>query len=117
MSSCCRRRRRGSSSCRSSSSPRPPGAPPTGSARLPFSPPPPPPVAGALPIGLHLVRHTMDMMREARRQPAIFRAMLGISWFWLVGATFLAQVPGYVKNVIRADEHVVTLFLTAFTIG
>ena len=34
-----------------------------------------------------------------------------------VGATFLSQFPTLAKDVIGADEHVVTLFLVAFTIG
>jgi hypothetical protein len=42
---------------------------------------------------------------------------LGISWFWLLGATFLAQFPAFAKNVLGGNDHVVTLFLTAFSIG
>ncbi len=38
-------------------------------------------------------------------------------WFWLVGATFLSQFPTYAKDTLGADEHVVTLFLTVFSVG
>jgi acyl-[acyl-carrier-protein]-phospholipid O-acyltransferase/long-chain-fatty-acid--[acyl-carrier-protein] ligase len=60
---------------------------------------------------------TARLLREARHSPTPYRAMLGISWFWLVGATFLAQFPSYVHFVLGAEEQVVTLFLTLFSVG
>jgi hypothetical protein len=36
--------------------------------------------------------------------------MLGISWFWLAGATYLSQFPAYVRFILGAEEPVVTLF-------
>ena len=46
-----------------------------------------------------------------------FLCILGISWFWLIGATFLSQFPTYAKDILHADETVVTLFLTVFSLG
>ena len=43
--------------------------------------------------------------------------MLGISWFWFYGAIFLAQFPGFSKDVLGGDEHVVTLLLALFSVG
>ena len=43
--------------------------------------------------------------------------MLGISWFWLAGATYLSQFPAYVRFILGAEELVVTLFLTLFSVG
>ena len=42
---------------------------------------------------------------------------MAISWFWLVGATYLAQYSNLAKSVLGADEKVATLILTAFTVG
>jgi acyl-[acyl-carrier-protein]-phospholipid O-acyltransferase / long-chain-fatty-acid--[acyl-carrier-protein] ligase len=81
-----------------------------------FIPPAPPP-APQLKLRVNILADTIEMMGYARRHPDLFLAMLGISWFWLVGATFLSQFPTLAKDVIGADENVVTLFLTAFTIG
>jgi len=47
----------------------------------------------------------------------LFLAILGISWFWLVGATYIAQIPSYAKDVLGAASSVVTLFLISFTVG
>ena len=43
--------------------------------------------------------------------------MLGISWFWFYGATFLAQFPGFARDFLGGDEHVVTLLLALFSVG
>jgi hypothetical protein len=34
----------------------------------------------------------------------VFLSILGISWFWLYGALFLAQFPAYAKNVLGGGE-------------
>ena len=49
--------------------------------------------------------------------PRPFRSMLGISWFWLAGAVDLSQFPGYVRFTLGAEEAVVTLLLTVFSVG
>ncbi len=43
--------------------------------------------------------------------------MFGISWFWLVGALILAQLPAYARDVLGGDKTVYTLLLAAFSIG
>jgi acyl-[acyl-carrier-protein]-phospholipid O-acyltransferase / long-chain-fatty-acid--[acyl-carrier-protein] ligase len=75
------------------------------------------PPSPQLRLRFNIVADTVDMLRYARQRREIYLAILGISWFWLVGATFLSQFPTLAKDVIGADENVVTLFLTAFTIG
>jgi len=73
--------------------------------------------APELRLGWNLWRDTGDLLRYAKAEPEIFGAILGISWFWLVGATYLSQFPAYAKDVLGADAAVVTLFLATFTIG
>ncbi|MGA7868581.1 MAG: MFS transporter [Stellaceae bacterium] len=57
------------------------------------------------------------VIRQAAQEPGPFRAMLGISWFWLAGAIYLSQFPAYVRFILGAEELVVTLFLTLFSVG
>ncbi|HZS81897.1 MAG TPA: acyl-[ACP]--phospholipid O-acyltransferase [Stellaceae bacterium] len=75
------------------------------------------PPAPGLRLHWNILADTAELVREARQHRDLWLAILGISWFWLVGATFLSQFPNFAKDVIGGDEHVVTLFLTAFTIG
>ncbi len=65
----------------------------------------------------NILAETWTIIRAATSRRDIRLTILGISWFWLVGATFLTQFPGLAKNVIGADEHVVILFLATFSIG
>ena len=51
------------------------------------------------------------------RQPRLWLSMLGISWFWFYGATFLTQFPNFAKDILGGDEHVVTLLLALFSVG
>ena len=53
----------------------------------------------------------------ARGNRTVFLSILGISWFWLYGALFLAQFPVYAKNFLGGSETTVTLLLATFTIG
>ena len=68
-------------------------------------------------IEWNLIAATGRLIAASRRERTRFRSILGISWFWLVGATYLSQFPTYVKNSLGAKEAVVTLFLTAFSVG
>jgi acyl-[acyl-carrier-protein]-phospholipid O-acyltransferase/long-chain-fatty-acid--[acyl-carrier-protein] ligase len=75
------------------------------------------PAAPGLRIPLNIAADTLTIVREATRRRELRLAILGISWFWLVGATFLSQFPVFAKDVLGVNEHVVTLFLTAFSVG
>ncbi len=79
--------------------------PPTGAA------------AAKSPVRWNLFAATGRVIREAAREKAPFRSMLGISWFWLAGAVYLSQFPSYVRFTLGGEEAVVTLFLTVFSIG
>jgi 1-acyl-sn-glycerol-3-phosphate acyltransferase len=59
----------------------------------------------------------VDVVKFAAKTRAIFLSLLGISWFWLVGALILAQLPGYARDVLGGDKSVYTLLLAAFSIG
>lgn len=68
-------------------------------------------------VRLGLVGPTLDLWRLVRGHGPLRAAVLGISWFWLVGATYLAQFPAFAKHVLGAESGVVTLMLTMFSVG
>lgn len=49
--------------------------------------------------------------------PLLFFIILGNSWFWFYGATFLTQVPEFSKVILHGDESVVIFLLTLFSVG
>ena len=73
--------------------------------------------APGLKVNWNLVSETGGILRHAAARRDIFLSILGISWFWLVGATFILLFPPYAKEVLGGDETVVTLFLTVFSVG
>ena len=76
----------------------------------------PAPVPG-LAVNLNPVSETWRNIGFARQNRTVFLSILGISWFWLYGALFLAQFPVYAKNVLGGNETSVTLLLATFTVG
>jgi 1-acyl-sn-glycerol-3-phosphate acyltransferase len=70
-----------------------------------------------LKINIGLIRPTIEILKITKKTKSVFLSVLGISWFWFLGAALLSMFPGYVKNVIGGNEHVVTLFLGLFSIG
>ena len=45
------------------------------------------------------------------------RSILVISWIWLLGTIFIAQIPDIVKNSLGGSETIVTLFMASFSLG
>lgn len=83
------------------------------SRHIPSAPAPEPDMK----ISYNLPRGIMQLVRETRKQRDVFLCILGISWFWLVGAVFLAQFSPFAKDVLHANENVVIMFLTMFAVG
>jgi len=71
----------------------------------------------SLKINFNPITSTWEVIRFAAKTRAIFLSLLGISWFWLVGALILAQLPAYARDVLGGDKTVYTLLLAAFSIG
>ena len=59
-------------------------------------------------------RHNLQL---ARANPRVFHTLLGISWMWFFGATFLSQFPSFAKEVLHGDAHVASLLLVVFSVG
>jgi len=80
---------------------------------IPAAPPPAP----ELKVNWNPLTETWRSIAFARGNRTVFLSILGISWFWLYGALFLAQFPAYTKNVLGGGETMVTLLLAIFTVG
>ena len=83
------------------------------SRRIPAAPPPAP----ELKVNLNPLSETWRNIAFARQNRTVVLSILGISWFWLYGALFLAQFPAYAKFVLGGGESSVTLLLATFTVG
>lgn len=76
-----------------------------------------PATAPGLRIDWNIWRGTRDCLRIAHSTRSVFLSILGISWFFMLGATYLTQLPVYVKTVLGGDAGSITLLLTVFSVG
>ena len=79
--------------------------------------PPVPPVDPHMTINWNPVTETWRILGYARQNHIVFLCIIGISWFWFVGAIYLAQLPNYSILYLGGNEEVVTLLLALFSIG
>ncbi len=64
-----------------------------------------------------LLHDSIDVVRYVASRDDLFLPVLALSWFWLVGGTLVSGLPVFSKDVLFADEQVVTLMLALFAIG
>lgn len=76
-----------------------------------------PAAAPDLKISWNVVAESWRMVSKAASVRFSRLTILGISWFWLVGATLLSLFPAIASDMLKGDETVVTLFLVLFTVG
>ncbi len=71
----------------------------------------------SLKVRLNPFAETARVVRMARENETVLLSIMGNSWFWFYGATILTILPTWTSTELRADETVVTLFLTVFCLG
>ncbi|MCY4420912.1 MAG: MFS transporter [Gammaproteobacteria bacterium] len=76
-----------------------------------------PPVAPLLKIRWNPVVETYRNLSALRKHGAVFFAILGISWFWFLGATYITQLPNFTRLALGANAQVVTFFLALLCVG
>ncbi|KGS87538.1 acyltransferase family protein [Burkholderia pseudomallei MSHR5596] len=82
-------------------------------AGVPATPAPQP----KLVINWNPFSETWRNLKLARENRTVFLSLLGISWLWFVGATFLTSFFGFAKDVLSANPDVVTVLLATFSFG
>jgi predicted MFS family arabinose efflux permease len=78
---------------------------------------PPAPGTAGVRIRGNIAAATWRVLVAARENAPVWKAVLGLSWFWALGATYLALFPVLVRDVFHADNRVVTLLLAGFALG
>ncbi|MFT7228222.1 MAG: hypothetical protein ACI8PW_000807 [Methylophilaceae bacterium] len=71
----------------------------------------------ALTINWNPITETFRNLTFVWRQQSLWLAVIGISWFWFVGATLLVQFPNLAKTTLFGDESVFILLLCIFSLG
>jgi acyl-[acyl-carrier-protein]-phospholipid O-acyltransferase / long-chain-fatty-acid--[acyl-carrier-protein] ligase len=70
-----------------------------------------------LKINYNIVSESWRLLKRSKSNKQVFKSVLAISWFWFFGSLFLIQFPTFAKDVIGANESVLTLFIATFSLG
>ncbi len=76
-----------------------------------------PAVVPDLELSFNIPKQTMNVLRDARENRTVFYSIMGISWFWFFGITYVTQLPNYVRYELGASEQVYVLLLGIFSLG
>jgi 1-acyl-sn-glycerol-3-phosphate acyltransferase len=76
-----------------------------------------PPLAPDLVVRWNPFGETVRNLRLAAENVVVFRGLMGVSWLWFFGASFLTQLPNFAKDVLGGSEAVASLLLVVFSIG
>ena len=76
-----------------------------------------PPADPALKMNWNLFSETLDILRSAREVRSVWMSVLGISWFWFLGAAYTTQLKVYVDDYLHGTEGLHALLLATFSIG
>jgi 1-acyl-sn-glycerol-3-phosphate acyltransferase len=59
-----------------------------------------------------------ELIKVSQQREGIFNTVMGISWFWYLGATVLAQIPSYSKHFLKSDDPMTaTVLLAVFSVS
>jgi len=76
-----------------------------------------PAAAPELNLSFNLFKQTVNIIRDARENTTVFYSVMGISWFWFIGITYVTQLPNFVRYDLGGNEEVYILLLAMFSIG
>jgi acyl-[acyl-carrier-protein]-phospholipid O-acyltransferase / long-chain-fatty-acid--[acyl-carrier-protein] ligase len=79
--------------------------------------PPVPAADPALRIGPNIFAETWRVVRHAAAVRPIWLSVLGLSWFWTMGATLITMFPIVARDTLHGGGSVLTLLLTVFAVG
>lgn len=76
-----------------------------------------PALAPDIRINRNIFQSTWLILKIARHGPGVWPSILGISWFFSVGAVLLAELAPMVRGTLGASQQVATLFLLIFSVS
>lgn len=68
-------------------------------------------------IDWNFSRASLSIIKLVFKNPYISILIIGLSWFWFIGAGLLSLLPILSRDIFHGNEHVATLMLFVFTIG
>ena len=70
-----------------------------------------------LQVNWNIFSQTWRILRLTRQNRTVFHCVVGISWFWFIGSTYMVQLPLYTRNILGGDPTVFNMLIGLFCIG
>ncbi len=68
-------------------------------------------------INPNIVASTAELLKQLWSDTRLWRGMIVVSWFWLVGSVVLSLVPTLVRDRIGGDDNLQVVFMTVFSVA
>ncbi len=65
----------------------------------------------------HVLTATWLVVRAIYAQRKVYMAIIGISWFWVLGSLFVTQLPLFTQSYLQGSPHMVSVLLGCFSLG
>lgn len=75
------------------------------------------PADPSIKLNWNLYEETLKIVRYAAQDRRLFLAIIGISWFWVIGIVMLTYILAYAKNIIGGNMMLGNYFMTLFALG
>lgn len=79
--------------------------------------PPAPSAQPDMPLNWNIFSETWRVISMARQRPEVFQAILGVSWFWLLGVVFVTQIPLFTLSSLNGNETIATVIFALFSVS
>lgn len=70
-----------------------------------------------LKVSWNIFGQTWKMLQFAFRDGRLLRPMLGVAWFWMIGAAVLTVLPNFVRETLGGSESVLAVCQVLFSVG
>ncbi len=70
-----------------------------------------------LKLNYNIFYQIRDNLRLIRSHKIVFRAIIGATWFWILGAFFLTELFPLCSKVFNTEPQIITMFLILFSVG
>ncbi len=78
--------------------------------------PPAPSAQPDLKLNWNIFSETWNVISMVRQRPEVFQAILGVSWFWLLGVVFVTQIPLFTLDSLKGTEAIATVIFALFSV-
>jgi len=70
-----------------------------------------------LQVNWNIFSQTWRTLVLTRNNKTVFHCVVGISWFWFIGSTYMVQLPLYTRKILGGDPTVFNMLIALFCVG